>query len=719
MKRYILLIAILFMVLNTAILCAEEPVTNNIDSEIAQNLDLIRSGQLSLLPGTLFHHQPTIQTIQEMLLSIKTKSGGPLYSKDDIQPGKYDTNTVEMVTLFQHEYMNFTDESPFVSYFGHHTIKTLEDTINEQKHQVEKAKVVENIIAIKEGGLLLFEDAAFNHKPTIQVIQDKLLSQKDPSTNQLLFKNADINPGMFDNKTVELLKTYQTKSMKMTADDPYLGILDQNTFNALERTSGCEKPVAEKTVISADIKVAKVQEAKKPVYSNESIEEPIQTIVIKKQTPRLFSVTKSQKPVIKQAAKTTEIKKPARLLMPEKPAKPVMLSQTIIPYQEITAAKPKTKTPAKPKNIITLATGASKPVVLPDRITNVAIGNPEVADTVIISSKEILINGKKMGNTTLTIWTTAGKKSYQVNTIKKPHESDIKVFHLKNIRLEYNAEGKGTSVVIKQDKDMAGELSKILSTFVPAEDFSINTRLNSITVEAPPSVIKKVESILYQLDEARRQIVIEAQIYEVKNTNDLDFKWQGEGQQKQFTSIFDNTSGGIVGWYNSGSAATALALQMSALIKEGQAKVLAKPRILAQDGRGSSILVGTKTPLVSTDSQGKTTVEYIEVGVILAITPRLVADNYIDTWFRTEVSNITAYTPAGYPEISSREAQSQARIKIGDTLVVGGLLKTNNTTNYVKIPILGDIPIIGQLFRNKLEAKEDSEIIVTLTPKLI
>ncbi|MFH1429234.1 MAG: pilus assembly protein N-terminal domain-containing protein, partial [Candidatus Margulisiibacteriota bacterium] len=644
--------------------------------------------------------------------------------RDDLQPGKYDDRTVQMVKLFQHEFMGFTNETQFAGHFGASTLKILKDTINEQKQQAQKAKVIENIIAIKEGKLFLFEGSAFNHEPTIQAIQNKILSQKDASTNQLLFKNVDINYGSFDNKTVKLLKLFQTKNMKMTKDDPYLGILDQNTFSALEKTSGCEQQAANNDITSTIVMATISKKTEKPVYSNEAIEEPMQTSVINKQTQtsESFLGTQTQQSITKPVAKANELK-PIKTVMSEKAAEIPLKSmpkkhiQSIIPYQQITSAKEHKDT--KTDNVITIASGTSEPLLLPDRITNVAIGNPEVADTVIISSKEILINGKDQGNTTLTIWTTAGKKSYLVNTIKKPDGSDIKVFHLKNIRLEYNAEGKGTSVVIKQDKDMAGELAKILSTFVPEGDFSINTRLNSITVQAPASVINKVGSILYQLDEARQQIVIEAQIYELKNTNDLDFKWQGEGQQKQFNSLFDNTSGGIVGWYNSGSAATALALQMSALIKEGQAKVLAKPRILAQDGRGSSILVGTKTPIISTGSDGKTTVEYIEVGVILAITPRLVADDYIDTWFRTEVSNITSYTPAGYPEISSREAQSQARIKIGDTLVVGGLLKTNNTTNYVKVPILGDIPIIGELFRNKLEAKEDSEIIVTLTPKLI
>ncbi|MFH1428699.1 MAG: hypothetical protein ABIH39_03040, partial [Candidatus Margulisiibacteriota bacterium] len=76
MKRYILLIVILIL-LSVSYLHAALPVQNTIDAQIAQNLDLIRSGKLSLIPGTSFRHQPTIQTIQEMLLSIKTRTGGP------------------------------------------------------------------------------------------------------------------------------------------------------------------------------------------------------------------------------------------------------------------------------------------------------------------------------------------------------------------------------------------------------------------------------------------------------------------------------------------------------------------------------------------------------------------------------------------------------------------------------------------------------------------
>ena len=266
---------------------------------------------------------------------------------------------------------------------------------------------------------------------------------------------------------------------------------------------------------------------------------------------------------------------------------------------------------------------------------------------------------------------------------------------------------------------MVADLKKILSTFLPAEDFSINTKLNAITVCAPESILNRIDEVLAKIDTPRPQMVIEAKIYEVKDTNDLNRKLSINGQTGTLTGLFDSTSGGVVGWSSNGSAASLLASQMNLLVTEGKASILARPRILAQDGKGSSILVGTKIPIVHADAQGNITVEYVEVGVILAITPRLLDNNYIDTWFRTEVSNVSGYTTSGYPEISSREAQSQARVKIGDTLVVGGLLRTNHTLTRVKFPILGDIPVIGQFFNNNIETKEDSEIIVTLTPKLL
>ncbi|MFA5928123.1 MAG: pilus assembly protein N-terminal domain-containing protein [Candidatus Margulisiibacteriota bacterium] len=541
MKRSRYILVVLFLLLNSLFLSGLPANAADSPNDTALFLNLIRDGVMTLGPDSPIDNPQAIQKIQEMLLSLKNDEGGPLYDTTLITLGTADARTFEMIKNFQKQFMDFSDNNPYIGSFG---------------------------------------------AQTLQALNDKLLEQNKPRALPAVAVSV---------QTVE----------------------------------------------------SKVKEVKEPV---------------------------------KEAVK---------------------------------------ELPKEAKNTLVIPVGASKSIILPYAITNVAVGNPNVGDPVVISSKELLVNGKAAGNTSLTIWTAYGKENYNIVVIKKSDESDVRVFYLKNIRLEYNEEGEGTSVVIRQDVNMANELAKILSSIVAPEDFSINTRLNLITVAAPPAVIAKVEKILTQLDQPREQIVIEAKIYEVKNSNDLDLKMQAQAQKGQFRSIFDNTSGGLVGWVNSGAAASVLAFQMNALVKEGKAKVLAKPRILAQDGRGSSILVGTRIPLVNVDKQGNVTVQYIDTGTMLAITPRLVGKDQVDTWFRSEVSNITGYAASGYPEISTRKATTQARVKLDDTLVIGGLLKTNYSVDYLKVPFLGDVPFLGELFRSRLETREDSEIVITLTPKLI
>ena len=111
-------------------------------------------------------------------------------------------------------------------------------------------------------------------------------------------------------------------------------------------------------------------------------------------------------------------------------------------------------------------------------------------------------------------------------------------------------------------------------------------------------------------------------------------------------------------------------------------------------------------------------VQYVNVGVTLQIAPRVSPDGYVTSHIYAVVSSVTGYSQ-GYPIISQREAETSASVRDGETFVIGGLTQENNLSTKNKIPLLGDIPIVGQLFRNQRTTRSRTELYIIITPRIV
>lgn len=496
----------------------------------------------------------------------------------------------------------------------------------------------------------------------------------------------------------------------------------------------------------------------------------------------------------KKPAVAPEIKPP--VVTENKTAPSIQVKTEVIDKPQPKMEKIKAAPPKDEWAEIKLSLGSSKTLDLPGPASNIAVGDPAVADFVIISSKELLLNGKKEGATNLTIWYSWGKKVSQVVVSKQPESYLTKNFKLSNISLE-KTQYDGQLVTTKTDETMFNELERVFSSLLSKDKYSINTRLGTVTVQGTPEDIKAAEKLLAKIDLPRPQVIIEAQVIEINKTAaaEIGLTWIGQAGKTigSFSTnatsppqIYSNypkapgldpatgktgvqvdpvtglplilpspdtvgetipktigpvyapfpggviddsyklaasnpisalgAGGGII--YDSRStAASMLMAQLSALESDGKARLLANPRLVVLDGQTSLILVGQKVPVINHTVEG-TTVQYIEIGVKLAITPRIGDKGEINTWLRTEASSISGYV-GDYPLISSREAEAEVRLKEGQTLVIGGLLQTSDNKTDTKVPLLGDLPILGFLFRGKVDKKAETEIVITITPHLI
>lgn len=164
------------------------------------------------------------------------------------------------------------------------------------------------------------------------------------------------------------------------------------------------------------------------------------------------------------------------------------------------------------------------------------------------------------------------------------------------------------------------------------------------------------------------------------------------------------------------------AAALQALITDGKAKILARPNITTLQGREAVINIGGEVPVpkVSSTNTGTTTsIEYREAGIILRCTPRLNQNGEITAAVHTEVSSPLYVEALRAYRFQKRSADTVVRLRDGETMVIGGLIGSEETKSLAKVPFLGDLPILGAFFRSARISKSDSEIMIFLTAHIL
>ena len=166
-----------------------------------------------------------------------------------------------------------------------------------------------------------------------------------------------------------------------------------------------------------------------------------------------------------------------------------------------------------------------------------------------------------------------------------------------------------------------------------------------------------------------------------------------------------------------------LKAQLDTLLSIGSAHIIAKPRISTLEGEEASIQIGDKIPYAvpAGDQSNKWTVQYLDTGVKLKITP-VISGKYIMVRVKPEVSLVSQWKTnqsGTFPIISTRESQTQVKVKNNEPIIIGGLINEQEQESISSIPILGDIPIIGGLFQSSKAEKISTDIIFIITPKII
>lgn len=361
-------------------------------------------------------------------------------------------------------------------------------------------------------------------------------------------------------------------------------------------------------------------------------------------------------------------------------------------------------------------------------ITRLAVGNPAIADVQLLSSGDFLLVGKKAGTTSLIVWSDGGRRTeYTVYVAGNDRGMASAIqdaigypkVHVQMIEDRVMLRGK---VENQYEHDTA---LKIAGLYTGGDGSGV---IDLLEMEHPS------------------QIRLEAQIIEINSdyTKNLGIQYwsQTPGSNSNSDSSTGNSNSGITvgtaglfyggedfsstrkhgGWLGSHIANVNVTLQ--ALINEGKARILSRPSITTMSGKTANILIGGRIPIPVSDGNGNVSIDWHEYGVKLNIEPVVDSEDKITSKVHAEVSTLdyshgVKIDSFSVPGIATREAESEVNVRSGMTMAIGGLINSEDAKIVSKIPLLGDLPIIGRFFRHTSNTRDKREVIILITPTLV
>ncbi len=365
----------------------------------------------------------------------------------------------------------------------------------------------------------------------------------------------------------------------------------------------------------------------------------------------------------------------------------------------------------QPERVVSVSKGASALLVNPVPIQRFSVGEPTIAEALVLSPTEVLINGKSLGTTTLFLWDNA---------------TTVRVY----------------SVEVTAD---APALQRYIQNALPQEQIEVSASGNSValngSVKDPTSVARAIEiaktsgaTVIDNLIAPPAvQVMLQVRFAEVNRTALREFSTRltqvnaDEIDTETPTNWRTTTSGdGTIAFFMAQPGASIDAF-IQALKTKGDFRSLAEPNLMTLPGKEAYFLAGGRFPFPTIQAGGSNnavTIQFEEFGVKLRFTPNITRSKAIRIKLEPEVSSLdfaNGLVISGFeiPTILTRKATTEVELSEGQYLAIAGLLDNRSIDNLTKIPILGDIPILGMLFRSKSLQQSRNELLILITPKLV
>lgn len=378
-------------------------------------------------------------------------------------------------------------------------------------------------------------------------------------------------------------------------------------------------------------------------------------------------------------------------------------------------------------------------------ITRLAVGNPDIADIRLLSNNDYLVVGKKAGSTSLLVWSNNGRQEYNVYVSGDDEGTEKaiqKAIGYPGVKVQMM---NGKVLLRGKVKNQYEHDSAVKVAQLYLGSGGGNT--SSATANGEGQGAATDSNIIDLLDMTNpSQVRLEAQIIEINTSAERDLGiqyWSPTLGNTTTTNAFGETTStditrgssnlfyvgenfknprGSFGWL--GSHFSNMNASLQALVTEGKARILSRPSITTMSGQKANILIGGRIPIPTSAGDGQIAIDWREYGIRLNIEPVVDADNKITSKVHAEVSTLdyghsVVENDFSIPAIASREADAVINVRSGMTMAIGGLLNSQDGKTVTKIPLLGDIPIIGQFFRHTQRTRDNRELLILITPTLV
>jgi pilus assembly protein CpaC len=390
-----------------------------------------------------------------------------------------------------------------------------------------------------------------------------------------------------------------------------------------------------------------------------------------------------------------------------------------------------------PPRELTLVIGRGELVQFSNDVKTVATSEPKIADVSVVSPREVMINAKGLGKSTVIIWETGGTPSrYNINVQADSMEFD-------SVKKAITEAMNGGTVSVTGNLDtvvLSGKAQSVeASKKAEAIASTYGKKVVNLIQVPPPAELRQVmlEVKFAAIDRIALQEVgfnflsrnptmlgaLSTQQFSTPRFSQLQFQDQNFSNS---TLNFADLLNMFVFRPDLNIGATIRALQSRNLLQ-----MLAEPNLIALEGKEASFLAGGEFPfptLTATSTGGATapvvTVQFKKFGVQLDFKPEITTDNRIHLKLRPQVSSLdyaNAVTLQGYmiPAVATRFAETEAILNDGESFAVAGLIDNRVIQSMNKIKWLGDVPVVGQLFRSRSTKKTNEELLVVITPRFV
>lgn len=377
--------------------------------------------------------------------------------------------------------------------------------------------------------------------------------------------------------------------------------------------------------------------------------------------------------------------------------------------------------------------GKSVLVDSPQTIERISVANGDLAEAIAVTAHEIVVNGKAPGETSMIVWQQGGNRLFFDLTVNRNDN------RIDGIRHQVAQEMGNQNVTLEMEGDtvfLRGTVPTLSAANRAAEIAStLGKTVNLLRVDVPPTEAQILLKVKFA--DVDRSATEQLGVNIFSTGNNVGRVTTGQLQPPQ---IVPNVGSG-----NNGNAGASLTLSsaleiflfrpdlnlgatIAALQSHNLLQILAEPNVLAINGRPASFLAGGEFPFPNLQGGGAglgaVTIQFREFGVRINFTPTMTPRGTIRLQVAPEVSSLDfanglIFQGFTIPALSTRRVTTEIELDEGQTFAIGGLLDNRDTETFNKIPGLGDIPFFGKLFRSRQITKNNSELLVMVTPEIV